>query len=198
MAVDMTRTGRPGRGRPVARSLLGMFLSVFVAFVAVGAFGQESQQTVDKRFYRLGVGDQLRVTVYDEPELSGEFEVAATGTVNLPLIGEVVAEGRTITEVENAAKEKYLDGYLKAPSVSIEVLNYRPFYILGEVNAPGSYPYVNGMTVLNAVALAGGFTYRASEDSVLLQRQGVEGETSVDITTPVLPGDVLTVEERFF
>lgn len=175
-----------------------MFLSVFVAFVAVGAFGQESQQTVDKRFYRLGVGDQLRVTVYDEPELSGEFEVAATGTVNLPLIGEVVAEGRTITEVENAAKEKYLDGYLKAPSVSIEVLNYRPFYILGEVNAPGSYPYVNGMTVLNAVALAGGFTYRASEDSVLLQRQGVEGETSVDITTPVLPGDVLTVEERFF
>ncbi|MEM7120923.1 MAG: polysaccharide biosynthesis/export family protein [Pseudomonadota bacterium] len=162
------------------------------------AFAQDDVQVFDDRIYKLGVGDRLRVTVYNEIDLSGEFDVGPAGTVNLPLIGEVAAQGRTIPEVEDAAEELFLQGYLKSPSVSIEVLNYRPFYILGEVNSPGSYPFVNGMTVLNAVALAGGFTYRASEGSVLLKREGATAEVSVAIDTPVLPGDVLTVEERFF
>lgn len=169
-------------------------------FVITGSVGsaQETGVTLDERIYRLGVGDRLSVNVYNEPDLSGEFDVSPTGTVNLPLIGVIKAEGLTSSEVEEAAEAKLAEGYLKSPSVSIEVLNYRPFYILGEVNAPGSYPYVNGMTILNAVALAGGFTYRASEGSVLLKRAGAESEVSVDIDSLVLPGDVLTVEERFF
>jgi polysaccharide export outer membrane protein len=177
-----------------------VFLVVSASVAGVGSpvMAQTSQTEIDERVYRLGVGDQLRITVYNEPELSGEFDVGSTGNVNFPLIGEVPAEGRTIAELEDAAEEKFQNGYLKAPNVSIEVLNYRPFYILGEVNAPGSYPYVSGMTILNAIALAGGFTYRASEDEVLLKRPGGEGEVYVEVDTPVLPGDVVTVEERFF
>ena len=184
--------------RLLSASILLVFLAGHFVTAGTQALAQESVASLDDRVYRLGVGDQLRVTVFNEVDLSGEFDVSATGHVNLPLIGEVPAEGRTIAEVEDAAEEKLLDGYLKSPSVSIEVLNYRPFYILGEVNSPGSYPYVSGMSILNAVALAGGFTYRASEDTVLLKRPGGEGEISVEIDTLVLPGDVLTVEERFF
>jgi protein involved in polysaccharide export with SLBB domain len=148
--------------------------------------------------YRLGVGDRLRVIVFGEEDLSGEFDVGAQGTLNLPLIGEVTATGQTISQLEDNVEAKLLEGYLKSPRVSIEVLNYRPFYILGEVNVPGSYPYVSGMTVLNAVALAGGFTYRADEDEVLLTREGEGNEVPVPYQTLVLPGDILKVEERFF
>ncbi|SMF21272.1 polysaccharide export outer membrane protein [Tistlia consotensis] len=150
--------------------------------------------------YRLDTGDKLRVTVFDEEDLSGEFEVNSTGVISLPLIGEVKAEGRTLSELEQAIVAKLLNGYLKNPRVSIEVLNYRPFYILGEVNNPGSYPYVSGMTVLNAVALAGGYTYRARKDRILIQRNGADKDsaTVVGERAAVLPGDIITVDERFF
>lgn len=197
----MTETVRCWNDEVFGRTLRVLAALLLIPLLVVpGQFAraQDDVQTFDERVYQLGVGDRLRVTVFNEVDLSGEFDVGPAGTVNLPLIGEVVAQGRTIPEVEQAAEELFLQGYLKAPSVSIEVLNYRPFYILGEVNSPGSYPFVNGMTVLNAVALAGGFTYRASEDSVLLKREGTASEVSVAVDTPVLPGDVLTVEERFF
>jgi len=173
-------------------------LALWLAACSSGGPAQSTPVTLDSREYRLGVGDMLRVTVYNEPNLSGEFQVASTGDVNLPQIGGVPAEGRTVSELEDSAEEKLREGYLKSPNVTIEVLNFRPFYILGEVNAPGSYPYVNGMTILNAIALGGGFTYRASQDTVLLKRAGSESEISVSVDTPVLPGDVVTVEERFF
>ena len=197
----MTETVRCWKDEIFGRTLRVLVALLLIPLLVVSgqvALAQDDVQTFDDRVYQLGVGDRLRVTVYNEVDLSGEFDVGPAGTVNLPLIGEVVAKGRTIPEVEDAAEELFLQGYLKSPSVSIEVLNYRPFYILGEVNSPGSYPFVNGMTVLNAVALAGGFTYRASEDSVLLKREGATSEVSVAVDTPVLPGDVLTVEERFF
>ncbi len=197
----MTVIARCWKHELIGRTLRVLAVLTLVPLLAVSAqlaLAQDDTATFDERIYKLGVGDRLRVTVYNELDLSGEFDVGPAGTVNLPLIGEVVARGLTIPEVEDAAEELFLQGYLKSPSVSIEVLNYRPFYILGEVNAPGSYPFVNGMTVLNAVALAGGFTYRASEGSVLLKREGAASEVSVTVDTPVLPGDVLTVEERFF
>lgn len=197
----MTETVRCWKDETIGRALSVLVALLLIPLLVVPgqiAFAQDDVQVFDDRIYKLGVGDRLRVTVYNEIDLSGEFDVGPAGTVNLPLIGEVAAQGRTIPEVEDAAEELFLQGYLKSPSVSIEVLNYRPFYILGEVNSPGSYPFVNGMTVLNAVALAGGFTYRASEGSVLLKREGATAEVSVAIDTPVLPGDVLTVEERFF
>lgn len=155
-------------------------------------------QALDERVYKLGVGDRLRVIVYGEENLSGEFEIGSQGGINLPLIGEVAAEGVAIGELEDRVEARLADGYLISPSVSIEVLNYRPFYILGEVNSPGSYNYVNGMTVLNAVALAGGFTYRADEDDILLSRPGSEAQVQVRPDTPLLPGDIIRVTERFF
>lgn len=150
--------------------------------------------------YQLGSGDQIKVTVYGEEDLSGEFELDGSGTISMPLIGTVGIGNRNLADAEALITEQLADGYLINPRVSIEVLNYRPFYILGEVESPGSYPYVSGMTVLNAVALASGFTYRASENKIEVTRRvnGVEQEFRIAITDSVLPGDIIRVPERFF
>jgi protein involved in polysaccharide export with SLBB domain len=149
--------------------------------------------------YRLGSGDRVRVTVFRHEDLSGEFALDGAGNFAMPLVGEIKAYGLTTREAEMRIQEKLSDGYLVDPQVAVEVLNYRPFYILGEVRAPGAYPYVNGMTVLNAVALAGGFSYRAKQDEFLLQRGGSNsGSTEVAGDSALLPGDIVTVQERFF
>ena len=118
----------------------------------------------------------------------------------MPLIQHVQAAGSTLAELEVAITNKLKPDFLKNPRVSVEVLNYRPFYILGEVKNPGSYPYVNGMAVINAVALAGGYTYRARENKVTITRAGDAERMSLPAThvTVVLPGDVIEVPERFF
>lgn len=150
--------------------------------------------------YRLGPGDELRVTVFRHEDLSGEFQLDGEGYFALPLVGEIRGGGKVARELENDIETAFKDGgYLVSPQVSLEVLNYRPFYILGEVNQPGSYPYVNGMTVINAVALAGGYTYRASQGSISVQRGGSNGKKlAAGPTTQVLPGDIISVPERFF
>lgn len=150
--------------------------------------------------YRLGPGDQVRVTVFRHEDLSGEFQLDGEGYFALPLVGEIKAGGRVVRELENDIETAFKEGgYLVDPQVGLEVLNYRPFYILGEVNQPGSYPYVNGMTIINAVALAGGYTYRASQGSISLQRGGSNGKKiAVGPATQVLPGDIINVPERFF
>ena len=150
--------------------------------------------------YKLGSGDRIRLAVFRDETLSGEFTLDGAGNFAMPLLGEVQAGGLTARELEARIRDKLVaEDLLRDPQVSIEVLNYRPFYILGEVRAPGSYAYVNGMTVLNAVALAGGFSYRAKQDDFLLQRGGsnVQG-AEVTGDTPLLPGDIVTVQERFF
>jgi polysaccharide export outer membrane protein len=149
--------------------------------------------------YRLGSGDRLKITVFRHEDLSGEFTLDGAGNFAMPLVGEVQAYGLTTRELEARLQEKLQDGYLVDPQVSVEVLNYRPFYILGEVKTPGAYPYVNGMTVLNAVALAGGFSYRAKQGDFLLQRGGSNSaSTEVQGDAALLPGDIVTVQERFF
>ena len=150
--------------------------------------------------YTLGTGDQLRVIVFGENDLSGQFTVDDTGHIRLPLIGQVEARGRTLHEFESDVAAKLSQGYLKNPRVSVEVTNYRPFFIIGEVNKPGEYPYVNGMNVLNAVALAGGFTYRAREGEVYIKHAGSNDEVEVDVDAggKVEPGDIIRVRERFF
>jgi len=150
--------------------------------------------------YRLGTGDKLRVTVYGENDLSGEFLVDGTGHVQLPLVGQVAAAGLTIHEFVNEVTVALENGYLKDPKVSIEVLNYRPFYIMGEVNKPGEYPYESGLNVLVAVALAGGYTYRANDSSVYIRRVNGTKEERVpaDATTRIYPGDIIRVAERIF
>lgn len=164
------------------------------------ASADPSATTGDKESYQLGTGDKVRVIVFGEDELGGEFVVDDSGIVRLPLIGQVEAGGLTVRQFEQKVEAKLSDGYLKSPRVSVEVSNYRPFYIIGEVNKPGEYPYVSGMNVLNAVAMAGGYTYRADDGAVYVRRKGASTEVKepADGTTAVVPGDIIRVPERFF
>ncbi|MCS0496091.1 polysaccharide export protein [Ancylobacter sp. MQZ15Z-1] len=150
--------------------------------------------------YTLGTGDQIRLTVFNEPTLSGEFEIDASGTISIPLIGNVQASGKTPRELEQAITTKLASGYMRDPRVNVEVLKYRPFYIIGEVGKPGEYPYRNGMNLMSAVAVAGGFTYRANDQTVFIRRAGQSQEYSYPATTTtmVYPGDIVRVGERLF
>lgn len=150
--------------------------------------------------YILGVGDKVRVTVFGEANLSGDFAVDSTGMVALPLIGNVKAEGLALRAFESTIEDALKEGYLTDPRVSAEVMNFRPFYILGEVARPGTYPYTSGLTVYNAVATAGGFTYRANKGSVEIKREGVEKAMDVKLTPSLTlqPGDTIRIKERWF
>ncbi len=151
--------------------------------------------------YRLGAGDRVRIIVFGQKDMTGEYLVDGSGMLSFPLIGQIKAGGLTADGLERAITNKLKPDYLRDPNVSVVVLTYRPFYIVGEVKTPGSYAYVNGMTVINAVALAGGFTYRAKESSFYLDRSAKDGKkTRIDANpeTPVQPGDVITVRERYF
>jgi len=150
--------------------------------------------------YRLGVADKVRVNVFGEAALTGEFLVGGNGKISLPLIGETQASGLTIGEFQAEVAEALRNGFITEPRVSAEVLNYRPFYILGEVDTPGEYPYTNSLTVLNAVATAGGFTYRADNRRVFIKRADADGEEEYPLTTAtrVAPGDTIRIRERLF
>ncbi|KPP82999.1 MAG: polysaccharide secretin Wza [Oceanicaulis sp. HLUCCA04] len=150
--------------------------------------------------YRLGSGDRLRLIVFGEDTLSGEYTVDGSGTVSLPLIGEVRAGGLTLREFQRAVEASLREGYLNDPRVSAEVMNFRPFYIMGEVREPGEYPFTSGLTVVNAVATAGGFTYRANTRRIFIKRAGaaLEVEYPLTVNTPVQPGDTIRIAERFF
>ncbi len=180
------------------RGLLLVAVALLFAFVAsvspVGAQPAERQQ------YVLGPGDQIRLTVFGESDLSGEFKVGDDGTVALPLIGQIPAKGQTPAQLEKAIAQTLHPDYVRDPNVSVEVLTYRPFFIIGEVNKPGSYPYQSGMTALEAVALAGGFTYRAKTEQVLIKRTTgtTTQENLMPIETAVMPGDVIKIRERYF
>ena len=149
--------------------------------------------------YRLGPGDQLRITVFNEADLTGQFLVGSQGTIAYPLVGEVRAAGLTVPEFTDALRVALLE-YVRQPNISVEVANYRPFFILGEVQRPGTYPYSASLTVLNAVATAGGFTYRANRSRVFIRHASEQEERSYPLTiaTPVLPGDTIRIGERLF
>ena len=185
---------------------LGGALCMLVAVVMAACGGMQSANLAPlagdqpDSGYKLDAGDKLRVIVFGEMELGGEYEVDGSGFVRLPLIGQIRAAGLELNQFEDGMKSALEKGYLKDARVSVEVINYRPFYILGQVNKPGEYPYVNGMTVLSAVALAGGYTYRANESNVYIRRRGAEEQrlAPADQVTRVQPGDIITVRERFF
>ena len=165
---------------------------LLMVLIPVAAFAAEG--------YQLGAGDKLKITIFDEPDLSGEFELDGAGGVALPLIGQMQALDLSPRELEKRIEARLLDGYLLRPRVSIEVLSYRPFYIMGEVNQPGSYSYRAGLNVLNAAALAGGFTYRADEGDIEISREAAAGGGRFEATpqTQIKPGDVIRVKERLF
>lgn len=151
--------------------------------------------------YRLGANDRLRITVFGQPTLTGEYTLDGNGTLAFPLIGEVKASGMTTNELQRAIAAKLEPDYLVNPSISAEVLTRRPFYVIGEVQKPGNYPYVTDMTALNAVAIAGGFTYRAKTTQFYLKRLDQDGKMVRIVAKPdtlVRPGDTLEVRERYF
>lgn len=152
--------------------------------------------------YTFGPGDKMRITVFGETQITGEYNVGPAGTIDLPLIGSVTARGETAASLTAAITRRFANGYINDPHVSIDVLSYRPFYITGEVNRPGAYPVTDALNAEQAVALAGGFTYRANEGRVFIRRgaDGVEKTYLLHGTTPVwiLPGDTIRVGERYF
>ena len=181
---------------------LGLAVSLLTAAPAASAAEAVSDVPGAPRLadYRLGSGDKVRIITYGEESLTGEFFVSGSGVVSLPLIGEVRATGLSAGELQRAIETALKDGYLREPRVSVEVLTYRPFYILGEVNKPGEYPYTNGLTIQNAVATAAGFTYRANTKKVFIKRvnEAREQEYPLTSTTAVAPGDTIRIGERFF
>ena len=184
----------------------GMWITILLACMAAPSAGDAAPARspvaapAQAAGYRLGPGDKLRVAVFGAEALGGEVVVPGSGRVPLPLIGEVQASGLTADQVRTNIEKALGDGFVKNPHVSVEVLNYRPFYILGEVNKPGEYPYTNGLTVLNAVARAEGFTYRA-KTRVFKRRSTDERDEHAEKLTagsPVQPGDTIRIEERSF
>lgn len=198
--MQITSPGLRIPGRQAVNRMLALVGAVALALglmaAAAPASLAQSPEQGQGSDYQLGTGDRVKVTVFGHTDLSGEFEIDGTGHISMPLIKNVEAANGTSRDLEQRITDLLSPDYLRNPQVSVEVLTYRPFYILGEIKQPGSYPYVNGMTVWNAVALAGGFTYRARTGYVVMRRNGQEQR--VDLDSPVQPGDVIEVAERFF
>jgi protein involved in polysaccharide export with SLBB domain len=150
--------------------------------------------------YVLGPSDRVRIRVYGENDISGDYEVDTNGYVSVPLAGRVKAAGLTTRQLERTVAAALSRGLLKDPRVNIEIATYRPFFILGEVKRAGEYPYKSGLTVLDAVASAGGYTYRANESKVVIRRAGsnIEETHPLDAPVPVYPGDNIRIPERYF
>jgi polysaccharide export outer membrane protein len=150
--------------------------------------------------YILGPTDKVRLKVYGEPDIAGEYEVDGNGNVSVPLAGRIKAAGLTAKQLERSITSALAKGIVRDPRVNVEITAYRPYYILGEVKKSGEYPYRLGLTVLDAVASAGGFTYRANENKVFLRRSGVGVEEvyALDAPVPVFPGDNIRIPERYF
>ncbi|MFT6263153.1 MAG: polysaccharide export outer membrane protein [Dasania sp.] len=161
------------------------------------------ETSLPKFVYRLGAGDKIRIIVFGEEEMSGEFEVGNNGNISLPYIREVKAQGYDISTLEQKIEARYQkEGILKTPKVSVEVLEYRPFYIHGEVTQSGEFPYKAGMDIRNAVAIAGGYTYRASTDTVYIRREGAPSVYKINLaegkSIAIYPGDNIQIPERYF
>jgi protein involved in polysaccharide export with SLBB domain len=147
--------------------------------------------------YQLGVADKVRITVYGEPTLSGEFLVNADGSLALPLIGNMAAAGLAAPDLQAILEAKYAEGYLRSPRVGVEVLTYRPFYIYGQVVKPGEYPYSKGLSIMKAVSLAEGFTARANKGKIFIKpAAGKERRAKVDEL--IQPGDLIRIPGRNF
>lgn len=174
--------------------LVALTILVLLAITPNRGFAQDLAQ------YRLSADDVISVTVFNEPDLSlKDARVSSTGSISMPLIGQVAVKGLTLTEVEQEIHRMYLGDYLKKPDISVSIVEYRQFYVNGEVDKPGGFSFREGMTVERAITLAGGFTGRAAKDKIFIVRENTDGRPiPAKLTTLIRPGDVVTVEESFF
>jgi polysaccharide export outer membrane protein len=151
--------------------------------------------------YRLGANDRVRIIVFGQPTLTGEYTLDGNGVLAFPLIGSVEAHGQTTGQLQQAIASRLDPDFLRNPSVSAEVITRRPFYVIGEVQKPGNYPYVTDMTALNAIAMAGGYTYRARQNNLYIKRLDANGRMVRVAATPetkIRPGDTVEIKERYF
>jgi polysaccharide export outer membrane protein len=188
----------------------GLFISVFAVAACDGDptptvkatgnvhLGPTSAGDVD---YQLGSNDRVRIIVFGQPTLTGEYTLDGNGVLAFPLIGNVNAQGQTTKQLQKTIVSKLDPDYLQNPSVSAEVITRRPFYVIGEVQKPGNYPYVTDMTALQGVAMAGGYTYRARQHNLYLKRLDANGRmVRIEATpeTKIQPGDTVEIKERYF
>jgi protein involved in polysaccharide export with SLBB domain len=182
----------------------GLFLAMFVLaacdsdstpIVPMAAAGSPGDSN------KLGPNDRLRITVFGQPTLTGEYTLDGNGVLAFPLIGNVPANGVTTSQLQQAIAAKLKPDYMLNPNVSAEVITRRPFYVIGEVQKPGSYPYVSDMTAVNAIAMAGGFTRRARKNDFYIRRLDKDGKVvriEANVGTVLQAGDTLEVRERLF
>src|SRR5229473_3798033 len=149
---------------------------------------------------RLQTGEKIRVTVYGEASLSGDYQIDPSGFISLPLAGTLKAAGLAQAELERELARKFRSEYLRNPKVTVNVVEFRPFYIMGEIQRPGAYPYSSGLNILSAIAVAGGTTYRGSRSTVEIQHPGDSEmrEYALAASVPVLPGDIIRIPQRYF
>ncbi len=161
---------------------------------------KESATAPQVEDYRINVGDKIELTVFDDERLNNTYLVSTNGTVSLPLIGSVVAGNNTIEEFITAVEEKLKNELINKPRVSAQIVGFRPFYVLGEVERPGSYDYNFDMTIYGAIAASGGFSFRAKQDVVYIRRAGSDLEEVLEITPSlkILPGDTIRIGARNF
>lgn len=187
------------------RQWLMPFAGVLVAF-GLSACGTDydgltMQSMGSPPAYKLDSGDRVAINVFGEENLSGEYEVDQSGIVSLPLAGRVSVANLTTQDAERTIAKRLSEGFVSNPNVTVSVVRYRPFYVLGEVARPGGYPFYSGASVLSAVAVAGGYTYRAEKFGIRLLRQGGDGTAQPQKITPgtfIEPGDIIIVPERWF
>ena len=210
--LDSLAYGEPGNPAPdyVAADSGGAIAALRNSFAAAprrayssgpaAAYAAAPMPVVHDAAYRLDAGDKLRVVVYGQDGLTNTYAIDAGGSITMPLIGAVPARGRTPAGLAAEISAKLRSGYIRDPSVAVEIESYRPFFILGEVAAPGQYPYVPNMSVESAVAIAGGFSPRARRDSVTLTHTDGSGSSRyvVPLGTALGPGDTVLVGERWF
>jgi protein involved in polysaccharide export with SLBB domain len=180
-------------------------IALLLLWVALGLQAQEMepppiQGAVNENAYQLGPGDRVSISVFNQNDLSGEYSLDGKGRFSMPLIGTVDASGLTSSELEELLVDRFKPDYLVNPRVYVQVLNYRPYYLVGEVASTGAFPYVAGMSYLKAIAIAGGFTYRAKQDYVYVVRADdtEQKEIRLDVNEKVQPGDIIRVDERMF
>ena len=189
------------RGVLVCSALLAVAL--LVSGCGAGSISEAEQQSLAAAATApptLQPGDKINVIVFGEQKLSGQYEIDQSGQISLPLSGTIKAQGLTQRELEQALAQKFRSEYLRNPKVTVTVMTLAPYYMMGEVKNPGQFAYKSGLNVLTAMAIAGGPTYRASRNTVEIQRRGetTKRDYPISASVPVLPGDVINVPERYF